>query len=96
MPGVCRDSLIWCFCRAEEGDEGNSVGSDCHLKAERAKMPDCGRQIILTNIGNGKSLGGKWHLRNLWETRLSWKTELKKILEFRQGFEEVMERLLGS
>lgn len=83
LPGVCRDSLIWCFCRAEEGDEGNSVGSDCHLKAERATMPGCRRQIILTNIFNVNSLCGKWHLRNLCETGLSWKTELKKILEFR-------------
>lgn len=38
LPAVCRNSLIWCFCRAEEGDEGNFVSSKCHLKAERAKM----------------------------------------------------------
>lgn len=96
LPGVCRDSLIWCFCRAEEGHEDNFDSSEYHLKAERAKMPGCGRQIILANIFNGNSLGGKQHLRNLWETRRSWETKLKKILEFRQGFEEAMEAILGS
>jgi len=96
LPGVCRDSLLWCFCRAEKGDEGNFDGSECLLKAEKAKMPGCGRQIILANIFNGNSLGGKWHLKNLWETRHSWEAKLKKILEFRQGFEEAMERILGS
>ena len=96
LPGVCRDSLIQCFCRAEEGHEGNFDSSECHLKAERAKMPGCGRQIILANIFNGNSLGGKWYLRNLWETRRSWETRLKKILEFRQGFEEAVEGILGS
>lgn len=63
LPGVCRNSLIWCFCRAEEGDEGNFDSCKCHLKAERAKTTGCGRQIILANDFNGNSRGGKWHLR---------------------------------
>ena len=40
---VYRDSLIWCFCRGEEGDEGNFESSECHLKTERARMPGCRR-----------------------------------------------------
>lgn len=59
-------------------------------------MPGCGRQIILGNIYNGNSLGGKWPLRNLWETRCSWETKLKKILELKQGFEEAMEGMLAK
>lgn len=71
LPKVCTESLIWCFSRSEEGDKGNFDSSESHLKAERAKMPGCGRQIIMGNIYNGNS---RWEIAS--EEPVGDKTQL--------------------